>query len=184
MNAVKANHLVWLDLEMTGLDPEKNKIIEIATIITDKDLNILEEGPNLIIHQPEDILRKMDNWNRRQHKKSGLADAVRKSKLSVKQAERQTLAFIKKYCPPQTAPLCGNSIHHDRSFLARHMPKIHRYLHYRHIDVSTVKMLVRSWFPKTKAFSKTSDDHRALADIQDSIEELRYYRQNFFPGHS
>lgn len=171
--------LVWLDMEMTGLDPQKEGIIEMATIITDSQLNILEEGPNLVIHQSQVLLQDMDPWNTKHHEKSGLLEEVRKSKITVKQAEKLTLEFIKNYCAPKKSPLCGNSVHHDRRFLEFHMPEIHEYLHYRHIDVSTVKSLAKFWYPKVK-FPKKNNAHRALDDIRESIEELKDYRKKFF----
>ena len=176
----KKNNLVWIDLEMTGLDLAKEGIIEIATIITDGELHILAEGPNLIIHQPERLLAKMDRWNRRQHAKSGLAEQVRKSKVSVAKAEKLTLDFVKRYCLPRKSPLCGNAVHHDRSFIAKYMPRLNRYLHYRHIDVSTLKTLVKLWHPKEKRPPKKKDSHRALSDIRESIEELRFYQKYYF----
>jgi len=174
------NNLVWMDMEMTGLDPKKERIIEIATIITDSDLNILEEGPNFVIHQSPRFLKAMDAWNKKQHKESGLIDRVKASRLMVKEAEDETLAFVKEYCYPKKTPLCGSSIHQDRLFLTRYMPKLNDYLHYRHIDVSTVKGLVARWYPKDKNLPKKSDCHRALSDIRESIEELRYYKKNYF----
>ncbi|MFZ5802142.1 MAG: oligoribonuclease [Candidatus Omnitrophota bacterium] len=177
---IQDSRMVWMDLEMTGLDPEKSRIIEMATLVTDSELNIIEEGPSFIIHQPLEVLRAMDNWNRSQHKKSGLIDAVKKSKMTVRRAERETLAFLKKHCPPRSAPLCGNSIHHDRRFLAKYMPRIHRYLHYRMVDVSSVKDLVKRWYdPRIRPPVKKSG-HRAMQDIIESIDELRFYREHFF----
>ena len=148
------SNMVWIDMEMTGLDPEKEQIIEMATIITDTNLNIIEEGPEFVIHQPEKYLEEMDEWNQKQHKKSGLLEEVRKSRVSVKKAQRKTLEFIEKYCYGKKSPLCGNSIHHDRRFIIKHMPRIHEYLHYRHIDVSTVKGLIHRWYPKNKDLPK------------------------------
>lgn len=176
----KKKNLVWIDCEMTGLDPEKDRIIEIATIITTSDLEIVAEGPNLVIHQPLQVLRNMDEWNQKQHKKSGLLDLVISSKISVKKAEKMTLEFIKEYCQPQKSPLCGNAVYHDRRFLIKYMPKLNEYLHYRILDVTTVKILVERWYPKNKNLPKKKDSHRALQDIRESIEELRFYRKTYF----
>lgn len=174
-------NFVWMDLEMTGLDPEKEKIIEMATLITDQNLNILAQGPRFVIHQNEKILAAMDEWNQRHHQKSGLLEEVKRSDITSKKAERLTLAFIKKYCHPKKSPLCGNAIHHDRRFLIKYMPSINDYLHYRHVDVSTVKILIHQWYPQDKKqHPKKSDKHRALDDIRQSIEELRYYRDTYF----
>lgn len=180
--AKKKNYMVWMDMEMTGLNPEKDKIIEIATVITDSGLNVVAEGPHLVIHQPPSVLKSMDRWNRTQHKKSGLTEAVKVSKASVREAEKATLDFIKRYCVPQTALLCGNSIHHDRRFLIRYMPRIHRYLHYRMVDVSTLKDLIQRWYPSKNDLPKKGQSHRAVEDIRESIEELRFYREHFFKG--
>ena len=174
------HNMVWIDMEMTGLDPEKEGIIEIATLMTDSELNVLAEGPDLVIHQPAKLLKKMDAWNQKQHKKSGLIDAVKKSKVTLKKAERLTLQFIKQYCLRKKSPLCGNAVHHDRRFLIKYMPKIEAFLHYHIIDVSTIKDLVKMWYPKNKALPKKKDSHRALADIYESLEELRFYRKNYF----
>lgn len=171
--------MVWIDMEMTGLDPEKDRIIEIATIITDGQLNILAEGPDLVIHQPASILKGMDEWNQDHHSKSGLLDLIKVSTMTVKKAEQLTLDLIKEFCNPKKAPLCGNSVHHDRRFLARYMPAIDRYLHYRHVDVSTIKSLVARWYPKDKMPAK-GKAHRALSDIRESIEELKFYRGRYF----
>ena len=173
-------NLVWIDLEMTGLDPEKEGIIEIATIITDSDLVILEEGPDLVLHQKPKLLKGMDDWNNRQHEKSGLLKSVQESKISLEEAEQETLDFVKKYCLPKTSPLCGNSIHHDRRFLIKYMPKLNEYLHYRHVDVTTVKALVGRWYKKPKDYPQKRDHHRALLDIRESIQELRFLRDHFF----
>ncbi|HOG23945.1 MAG: Oligoribonuclease [Candidatus Omnitrophica bacterium ADurb.Bin292] len=172
-------NMVWIDMEMTGLDPVKDRIIEIASIVTDGQLNILAEGPNLVIHQPERLIRGMDQWNQEHHSKSGLIADVRNSTVTVKAAEKMTLEFLKEYCKPKKAPLCGNSVHHDRRFLARDMPAIDDYLHYRHVDVSTIKALVARWYPKDKEPPK-GKSHRALSDIRESIEELRFYRERYF----
>ena len=171
--------MIWMDMEMTGLDPEKERIIEVAVIITDSELNIIEEGPNLVVHQPNKLLKGMDEWNQKHHKKSGLIDAVKNSTLTLKAAEKQILAFIKKHVPEKKSPLCGNSIHHDRLFLRKYMPSVDKYIHYRLIDVSTLKGLIQRWYPKIKSHGK-DNAHRALSDIQESIEELRFYRQHYF----
>ena len=171
--------MVWIDLEMTGLDPAKEKIIEIATIITNKDLEVIAEGPNLVIHQSNWLLKKMDEWNKTTHGKSGLIDAVKASKITTKQAEMETLNFIKEYCEEKKAPICGNSIHHDRLFLRKYMPTLNDYLHYRLVDVSSVKGVIDRWYPNAKRYNKSSD-HRALDDIRESIRELKYYQENFF----
>lgn len=172
--------MVWIDMEMTGLDPEKEGIIEIATIVTDSELNLLEEGPELVIHQKDSLLKRMDAWNQHQHKKSGLIEKVKKSKLTLKQAETKTLRFIKKFCLHKKAALCGNSVHHDRRFIIKYMPKLNEFLHYRLVDVSTVKDLIRRWYPKNKSLPKKTETHRALSDIRESIEELRFYRKHYF----
>lgn len=174
------NNMVWIDLEMTGLDPEKERIIEIATLVTDGELNLLEEGPSLVIHQPARLLKKMDDWNQKHHKKSGLYDEVLKSKTTLKKAEKLTLEFLKKHCLPQKAPLCGNSVHHDRRFLIKYMPKINAFLHYRLVDVSSIRSVIDRWYPKIKESPEKKDKHRALDDIRESIEELRFYRKNYF----
>jgi len=173
------SNLIWMDLEMTGLDPDVESIIEIATIITDGKLNIIAEGPNLVIHQPDDILGRMDAWNTKHHGESGLIDKVRASKLSMADAETQTLDFIKLHVAEGTSPLCGNSIHQDRRFLVRDMPTLEAYVHYRNIDVSTIKELGRRWYPKLKAPIKRAE-HQALSDVRESIKELVYYRRNLF----
>ncbi len=173
------HNLIWIDLEMTGLNPDENVIIEIATVITDKNLNLLAEGPCLAINQPQSELDKMDEWNATQHRKSGLIERIKKSATITQQAERQTLDFIAKYVQEQKSPMCGNSICTDRQFLRKYMPQLCAYFHYRHIDVSTLKELARRWRPKiTKQFKKTSS-HLALADIYDSIAELKHYREHF-----
>lgn len=171
--------MVWIDMEMTGLDPEKERIIEIATIITDGNLQILAEGPNLVIHQPSSILKGMDDWNQKHHTKSGLLKLIQTSTMTVKKAEQLTLDLIKEFCKPQKAPLCGNSVHHDRRFLVKYMPAIDRYLHYRHIDVSTLKSLIMRWYPKDKLPAK-GKTHRAMIDIRESIAELKFYREKYF----
>lgn len=174
-----ATNLVWMDLEMTGLDPETDLIIEMATIITDSDLNIVAEGPVLAIRQPEANLAAMDEWNQTHHSQSGLLDRVRKSPVSQREAEAQTLAFLEQHVDENTAPLCGNTIWQDRRFLARYMPDLERYLHYRVIDVSSIKELVARWRPELLAGFSKANEHTALADIRESIAELAYYRVHF-----
>jgi oligoribonuclease len=174
------NNLVWLDLETTGLDADSCVILEIATIITDKDLNIIAEGPDLVIHHPEGILVFMDEWCDKQHRISGLIEASRNSTTSLTEAERETMDFVARYCPPRACPLCGNSICFDRRFLIKHMPKLDAMLSYRNVDVSSIKELVSRWYiNKTIGSSKTSK-HRAITDIRESIEELRSYRETVF----
>ncbi len=173
------NNLIWIDLEMTGLDCQADRIIEIATIVTDSQLNILAEGPMLAIHQPDAALAAMDDWNRKQHGASGLVARVQASMLGELEAERQTLEFLRRYVPPGESPMCGNSICQDRRFLARCMPALEAYFHYRNLDVSTLKELARRWYPNLNSFGKTST-HLALQDIRDSIEELRFYRERLF----
>ena len=176
----KPDNLIWIDLEMTGLDTNNDRILEIATIVTDAQLNILAEGPNLAIHQPNEILEKMDNWNTRQHHGSGLTERVRNSIITEEQAEAQTIEFLMHYIPPGKSPMCGNSICQDRRFLFRCMPKLEQYFHYRNLDVSSVKELATRWAPDILNGIKKESRHRALDDIRDSIAELRYYREHFF----
>lgn len=174
------SHLIWIDLEMTGLDTQNDHIIEIATVITDKDLNVLAEGPVLAIHQPDPVMAAMDEWNTRQHGQSGLVARVRASQITMAEAERQTLAFLQQWVPERTSPMCGNSICQDRRFLARQMPQLEAYFHYRNLDVSTVKELARRWAPEVLQGVKKEGSHLALDDIRDSIDELRHYRAHFF----
>jgi oligoribonuclease len=176
----KVDNLIWIDLEMTGLDTTQDKIIEIATIITNSQLEIIEEGPVCAIFQPEHILAGMDDWNKRQHKGSGLIERIRASKTSEEQAEKQTLEFVMTYVPPSKSPMCGNSICQDRRFLARCMPTLEKYFHYRNLDISTLKELAYRWNPHIAEGFKKKSKHLALEDVRDSIEELRYYREHFF----
>ncbi|WP_304639636.1 oligoribonuclease [Pseudomonas sp.] len=173
------DNLIWIDLEMTGLDPDNDVIIEIATIVTDSQLNVLAEGPAMAVKQPDAALDGMDEWNTRQHGQSGLTQRVRDSLIDAAQAERLTLEFLQQWVPAGRSPMCGNSICQDRRFLYRGMPALERYFHYRNLDVSTLKELVARWAPELKGgFSKQST-HLALDDIRDSIAELRYYREHF-----
>ena len=171
------DNLIWIDLEMTGLDSDSDSIIEVATLVTDKELNVLAEGPELAIQHPLTRLEAMDDWNRHQHTKSGLWQRVLDSTTSIATAEALTVEFLAQWVPANKSPICGNSICQDRRFLYRLMPRLERYFHYRNLDVSTIKELARRWAPETtKGFSKDSA-HTALSDVRDSIAELRYYRQ-------
>ena len=175
-----ANNLIWIDLEMTGLDTVNDRIIEIATIMTDAQLNILAEGPVLAIHQPDGILTGMDEWNTKQHGKSGLTERVRKSTLTEADAEHQTIKFLEEYVPAGASPMCGNSICQDRRFMARCMPALEAFFHYRNLDVSTIKELIKRWAPNSLSGFKKGSTHLALDDTRDSIRELRFYREHFF----
>lgn len=179
--ATNDDRLVWIDLEMSGLDADRERILEIATIITDGQLEVIAEGPELVVHQPDAILDAMDDWNREHHGASGLTARVRASTIGEAEAERMTLEFVAAHVGLRGAPLAGNSVHQDRLFLARYMPKLEGYLHYRNVDVSTVKELVRRWHPKAfEARPTKKASHRALDDIRESIDELRYYRRAVF----
>lgn len=172
--------LVWIDLEMSGLDPSQDVILEIATIITNNTLDRTVEGPDLVISQPEEVLEGMDEWNTEHHGASGLTDQVRASDLSVREAEKETMNFLRTYVAPDTAPLCGNSISQDRRFLYRYMPTLSQFLHYRNIDVSSIKELVQRWYPESMGPPPKETNHRAMDDIKESIEELRFYRDHIF----
>lgn len=174
----KKNNLIWLDLEMTGLNPNKDRIIEIATIVTDSDLNIIAHGPELVINQPEDLLRDMDEWNTTHHTISGLLEKVRQSTVTDQEAELRTLDFLLKYVEPGYSPMCGNSIYQDRRFLYNYMPKLEAFFHYRNLDVSSLKILAKSWAPDIYAQLTKESNHRALDDVIGSIDELKFYRQN------
>ena len=177
MRQQNPENLIWIDLEMTGLDPLEDRIIEIATVVTDKNLKILEEGPTLAVKQSDAMLDGMDEWCTTQHGQSGLTDRVRNSSISEGTAEAVTLAFLEQYVPPRTSPMCGNSICQDRRFLARWMPELEEFFHYRNLDVSTLKELARRWSPEVcDGFTKESS-HLAMDDIKDSIAELQYYRK-------
>mgnify|MGYP000061774569 FL=1 len=178
--AVDKKHLIWIDLEMTGLDTLNDTIIEIATIVTDSELNILAEGPVFAIHTPDIVLNSMDDWNTRQHGQSGLIDRIRRSNVTMAQAEAETIAFLSKYVESGRSPMCGNSICQDRRFLARQMPTLERFFHYRNLDVSTVKELAYRWRPDILSSFEKKGSHLALDDIRDSIRELRHYKEHFF----
>ena len=172
-------NLIWIDLEMTGLDPQQDRIIEIATVVTDAHLEVLAQGPVIAVHQPDSIMAAMDEWNTRHHGSSGLSDRVRHSDCDTAGAERETLEFLSRYVPPGKSPMCGNSICQDRRFMARLMPELEAYFHYRNLDVSTLKELARLWRPELLAGFVKKGAHLALDDILESIEELKYYRQHF-----
>jgi len=173
----RGTNLIWIDLEMTGLDTEVDTIIEIATIVTDKHLNELAEGPVLAIGQAKDLMDNMDDWNTSQHGDSGLTERVLRSDVTMRQAELATLEFLSRWVDAGASPICGNSICQDRRFLAREMPELERYFHYRNLDVSTLKILAQNWAPDIAAGYKKESSHRALSDIRDSIEELQWYRE-------
>jgi oligoribonuclease len=176
----KNDRLVWVDMEMSGLLPETDRVLEIAMIVTDGDLNIVAEGPVLVVHQEDDVLDRMDAWNKGTHSKSGLIDKVKASTLTEADVEAECLAFLKQHVKSSISPMCGNTIHQDRRFMNRYMPKLEAYFHYRNIDVSTIKELCKRWQPEiAKGFSK-QQAHTALADIIESVEELRYYREKLF----
>lgn len=177
---VSAQNLVWIDMEMTGLDPEENVVLEIATIVTDKDLNVLAEGPVIAIHQSDEELAKMDDWNVNIHTKSGLVARVKASQHDEAKAVAETLEFIRQWVPERTSPLCGNSIGQDRRFMVKHMAELEAFFHYRNVDVSTIKELVRRWQPELLDQFKKSGTHQALDDIRESIAELQFYRSHVF----
>ncbi|CAG0124298.1 DNA polymerase III subunit epsilon [Rhodocyclaceae bacterium] len=177
--AQNQNHLVWLDMEMTGLVPETDRIIEVAMVITDGDLNTVAEAPVLVVHQPDSVLEGMDSWNKSTHGKSGLIDKVKASTLDDARVEAQMLEFLKEYVPVRTSPMCGNSICQDRRFMARWMPQLEAYFHYRNIDVSTLKELAKRWKPEVAQGIKKHGKHEALADIYESINEMKHYREHF-----
>ena len=173
------NNLIWIDLEMTGLNPDTDVIIEIATLVTDANLNVLAEGPSLAVHQPADVMDAMDEWCTRQHGQSGLTQRVLDSQISVAEAEQQTLAFLRQYLPEGTSPMCGNSIGQDRRFLWRYMPELEAFFHYRNLDVSTLKELAKRWKPEVAAGVVKKGSHLAMDDILDSVAELQHYRDHF-----
>ena len=173
------NALIWLDMEMTGLDPEKDKIIELAVVITNSQLETVAEGPVWVVHQSNEVLDGMDDWNKGTHGRSGLIDKVKASTLSEAEVEAQCLEFIKQHVPARISPMCGNSIGQDRRFMVRYMPKLEEYFHYRNLDVSTLKELVRRWKPELAKGLTKHGKHEALADVHESINELKYYREHF-----
>ncbi|MBW2615857.1 MAG: oligoribonuclease [Deltaproteobacteria bacterium] len=173
------SHLIWIDLEMTGLDPDTHVIVEIASIVTDGQLNIVAQGPDIAINHPEDILSAMDGWSREHHQASGLLDRVKASSRDCQRAEEETLDFVSRYCEKGKSPLCGNSVWQDRRFLIKYMPLLEAFLHYRNIDVSSVKELVKNWYPALSPFKKQKA-HLAMSDIEESIRELIYYREKVF----
>lgn len=179
MPAANENNLIWIDLEMTGLHPKKDRIIEIATIVTDSDLNILAEGPVYAVHQAQALLDQMDSWCTAQHGKSGLTKRVQDSTVTEKMAEEKTLTFLKQWVPEKASPMCGNSVYQDRRFLFEYMPALENFFHYRLLDVSSLKILAQRWSPNIMGGFKKDSTHLALQDIRDSIEELQYYRAHF-----
>ena len=178
---IKKNYLVWMDLEMSGLDPEKNVILEMSALVTDEDLNVIAQGPEIVISQDATLFATMDDWNQKHHTASGLWDSVLESTVKSHAAEEQMLGFLGQYVKPRESPLCGNSVWQDRRFIAKHMPRLDQFLHYRLIDVSTLKELVRRWYPKDFAnLPRKEEKHRALDDILESVEELKRYRTLVF----
>ena len=173
------NLLAWIDLEMTGLDPEKHHIIEIASLITDADLNIIEEGPEIAIAQTSEVLGLMNDWNVKQHTSTGLVEKIKSSNISMEQAEKDTLDFFQKHIKQHKSPLCGSTVSHDRRFLIKYMPKLANHFHYRHLDVSSFKEAVKRWYPEEKEFEKKGS-HRAMDDIKESVNELKFYREKLF----
>ncbi|MBE7525731.1 MAG: oligoribonuclease [Gammaproteobacteria bacterium] len=173
------NNLIWVDMEMTGLNPDTDRIIEVALVITDSQLNTIAEGPVLVVHQPDEVLNGMDKWNQSTHSKSGLIGKVKASRNSEAEVEAQLIEFLKLHVPPGASPMCGNSICQDRRFMVRTMPQLEAYFHYRNLDVSTLKELVKRWKPEIVNGLTKESKHEALADIYDSINELKYYRQHF-----
>ena len=179
MAQVNNNNLIWIDMEMSGLIPDSDRILEVALVVTDSQLKVVAEAPVLAVHQSDSILDNMDKWNKSTHAKSGLIDKVKTSKLNEDEVEKDMITFLQKYVPPNISPMCGNTICQDRRFLARTMPKLEAYFHYRNLDVSTLKELVKRWKPDILAGLTKQGKHEALADIYDSIAELKYYREHF-----
>jgi oligoribonuclease len=177
--AANANNLIWVDMEMSGLDPAIEKVLEVAIVITDTQLNVVAEGPVIVVHQPAAVLDAMDAWNKSTHAKSGLIDRVKASKLEEAAADTQLVEFLKEHVPPGVSPLCGNSVHQDRRFMVKYLPKFEAHFHYRNLDVSTLKELMRRWKPELAAGMTKHGRHEALADVHESIDELKYYREHF-----
>ncbi|MGY6563704.1 oligoribonuclease [Halomonas sp. KM-1] len=177
--APREDLLVWIDLEMTGLDPERERIIEVATLITDNELNLVAEGPVIAVHHPDSLLAAMDDWNQKTHGESGLVERVKQSRIDTAEAERQTLEFLRAYVAPGSSPMCGNSVHQDRRFLEREMPELLGFFHYRNLDVSTLKELAKRWNPGALAGFSKRNTHQALDDIRESLAELAHYRNTF-----
>ena len=173
------NLLAWIDLEMTGLDPEKHHIIEMASLITDADLNIIEYGPEIVISQPPEVLDLMNDWNVKQHTSTGLIEKIKSSSISIEEAEKNTLDFFQKHIKQHKSPLCGSTVSHDRRLLIKHMPKLANHFHYRLLDVSSFKEVIKRWYPEENYFEKKSS-HRAMDDIKESVNELKFYREKFF----
>lgn len=173
------NNLLWIDMEMSGLNPDGDRVLEVAIVITDSQLNTVAEAPVKVVHQPDDVLDRMDSWNKSMHKKTGLVDKVKAAKQNEAEVEAEMIAFLSQYIPANTSPMCGNSICQDRRFLARHMPRLEAFFHYRNLDVSTLKELAKRWKPGIMAGLTKQGKHEALADIYDSIEELKYYKEKF-----
>lgn len=183
MNQIEIENLIWLDLEMTGLNPQQDRILEIATVVTDSNLEVLAEGPVLAIHQSDEILKGMDSWNQEHHGASGLIDRVRASRITEAEAEKKTLEFIREFTSENQSPMCGNTIHMDRSFLIRHMPRLEAHFHYRNLDVSALKILVKLWAPEIAEKFVKESTHVALQDVYDSINELKHYRKYFLKAN-
>jgi oligoribonuclease len=177
--AQDASHLIWIDMEMSGLDPDRDKVLELAIVVTSGDLEVVAEAPVQVVHQPDSVLNAMDAWNTATHARTGLTERVRASRLSEAEAEQRMLDFVSQYVPPATSPMCGNSVHQDRRFLARYMPRLEAYFLYRNLDVSTLKELARRWRPSLLEGLVKAGKHEALADIRESIDELKYYREHF-----
>ncbi|NNM83434.1 MAG: oligoribonuclease [Burkholderiales bacterium] len=177
--AQDSNRLIWIDMEMSGLNPDSDRILEVALVVTDQELNVVAEAPVLVVHQEAAVLDAMDNWNKSTHAKSGLIDRIKASTLSEAEVEAQMISFLGEHVPKSASPMCGNSICQDRRFLARYMPQLEAYFHYRNLDVSTLKELAKRWKPGLAEAFKKHNKHEALADIHESIMELRYYRENF-----
>jgi oligoribonuclease len=177
--AADANNLIWVDIEMSGLDPEIDKVLELAVVVTDTNLDVVAEGPVLVVHQKNAVLDAMDAWNKSTHAKSGLIERVKASVLSETDVDRRLVEFLQQHVPAGVSPLCGNSVHQDRRFMVRYLPKLEAYFHYRNLDVSTLKELMRRWKPELAAGMTKHGKHEALADIYESIEELKYYREHF-----